>query len=60
VAVEIRPEPSAEERAVLLEALRELEEGRPPLPGEAWRLAALDDHYAETVRPRTSPGAARA
>jgi hypothetical protein len=43
VTLEIRPEPSDEEREALVVALRELEESRRPAPGDAWRRAALEE-----------------
>jgi hypothetical protein len=69
--LEIRPEPTPEERAAILAALeRLLSDGSgPPACGSAWRDAGirenLDDSgdeadYGATVRPRSSPGARRA
>jgi hypothetical protein len=60
VRLEIRPEPTSEERAALVAALRQLEETRPQPPADAWRRAALDDDdHAVTPPPHTRPGAAR-
>jgi hypothetical protein len=43
VELEIRPEPTEEERAALIAALRELEAARPVAPGDPWRRAALEE-----------------
>jgi hypothetical protein len=40
--LEIRPEPTDEERAALVAALEEAEAALRAAPGEAWRRAALE------------------
>jgi hypothetical protein len=63
MAIEIRPEPSEDERIAILEALR-LEEDEAAAPSP-WRSAALgaraaDDELQAGALPRQSRGATRA
>ena len=58
---EIRPEPTADERRALLEALRGADDAHSPA-ASAWLAAALAaaDDYEATARPPSSRGATRA